>query len=94
MKKGGGSNGTCGAIAEGADPDNECPNQGDASCGTTGTCNGARACALYPDGTTCAPLTCNGSIITTARYCDGNGTCKQAQTVDCSPSLCDQNGCQ
>jgi hypothetical protein len=35
-KKGSGSDGTCGAIAGGTDPDNECPG--------TSNCNGAGAC--------------------------------------------------
>ncbi len=45
VKKGGGTNGTCGNIAVNTDPDDECV--GAASC------NGTGACALSPNGTTC-----------------------------------------
>jgi hypothetical protein len=66
LKQDGTSDGTCGAIAAGADPDSECPLQPVSSCGTTGACNGAGACALYPAGTTCG----------VAMSCDGAGACQ------------------
>jgi hypothetical protein len=49
-KKQQGTNGTCGPILNGADPDNECVNQGSGSCGTDGFCDGAGACRKYPGG--------------------------------------------
>ena len=50
-KKGSGANGTCGFIEIGTNPDNECVEQGPASCGTRAFCDGAGACQKYPIGT-------------------------------------------
>jgi hypothetical protein len=44
-QKGSGANGTCGNIAAGTDPDDECP-------GAT-ACNAAQACGLFGDGLAC-----------------------------------------
>ncbi|MEZ4307003.1 MAG: hypothetical protein R3F14_03000 [Polyangiaceae bacterium] len=45
-KKGSGMDGTCGNIALGTDPDDE--------CGGAATCSGAGSCALFADGVPCA----------------------------------------
>ena len=42
----------------GGDPDNECARQDVASCGQTGVCDGARACAVYPASATCLDAHC------------------------------------
>ncbi len=44
-KKGSGADGTCGIIAVGLDPDNE--------CGGAASCSGAASCALFVNGTPC-----------------------------------------
>ncbi|MBI5528387.1 MAG: FG-GAP repeat protein, partial [Deltaproteobacteria bacterium] len=52
-KKGSGTDGTCGFIASGADPDDDCANDGASSCQKDGTCDGSGACRLYAGGTVC-----------------------------------------
>ncbi|HYD47160.1 MAG TPA: hypothetical protein VEB21_02365 [Terriglobales bacterium] len=99
-KKGGGSNGVCGAIASGSDPDSECPAEAASTCGSTGSCNGAGACTLHPAGTVCAagaclpnsmalpPLTCNGGgacISTGLTQCGDADPCT---TDSCSGGIC------
>ncbi|MCC6213656.1 MAG: hypothetical protein IT376_02220 [Polyangiaceae bacterium] len=86
-KKGGGANGTCGSIAAGADPDNECTDQGSSSCGTNGACSGAGACALYPPGTACGSTSC-ASGTQQGNTCNGFGTCTPASTTQCAPYTC------
>jgi hypothetical protein len=50
----GGAAGTCRPVPPGApEPHGLCPAQPVAMCGLNGTCNGAGACAMYPDGTSC-----------------------------------------
>ncbi len=86
-----GSVGVCSAVpAGGSDPTGQCSDKGAASCGTTGLCNGAGACAVYAAGTQCAPPTCpsGATTATLARTCDGAGTCKTAATQSCSPFAC------
>jgi hypothetical protein len=82
-KKGQGADGVCGAIAAGTDPDAECADQGAASCGTNGVCNGAGACQKYVTGTSCAPASCSGGIATGASTCNGLGSCLSPPPVDC-----------
>jgi len=85
-KKGGGLNGVCGVIASATDPDSECTDQGALSCGTTGVCNGAGACAMYNPGTQCGTPSCaSGSRTTYA--CNGGGACLSTQT-SCAPYVC------
>ncbi|APR78282.1 Kelch repeat:Kelch precursor [Minicystis rosea] len=94
LLKGGGADGVCGPIKVGTDPDNECPNQGTASCGTNGMCDGAGACALYPSGTVCAGASCQGSKLVQASLCDGSGSCQPQGSVTCSPGVCAGGTCQ
>ena len=52
----------------------QCVNQGIASCGTDGTCNGAGACRLYPSGTVCAAAPARPARPTRRRaLCNGAG---------------------
>ena len=85
-KKGSGLNGICGTIANATDPDNECTDQGALSCGTTGVCNGAGACALYTGGTQCGTPACGAGNLTTYA-CNGGGACLSTQT-SCAPYQC------
>ncbi len=84
-----GTAGFCEPVPAGSDYDNECTDQPTSTCGRTGMCSGASACALYPVGTTCAPATCLGtgtSIL--ADLCDGGGSCLDAGTKTCAPYVC------
>jgi hypothetical protein len=93
-KEGPGTDGTCGTIAAGLDPDSECASM--PPCGTTGVCNGAGACQLAAQGTTCAALlSCFGDMQTSATMCDGNGSCSLGPTtVSCSPYVCGPSSCK
>jgi cysteine-rich repeat protein len=93
-KKGGGADGVCGNIGGGLDPDAECGDQGAASCGTNGFCNGAGACQLYAAGTPCSAASCSNGTLNKADSCNGLGSCV-APTPDmqsCSPFACSTSG--
>ncbi|MEO7328535.1 MAG: kelch repeat-containing protein, partial [Minicystis sp.] len=91
--KGGGPSGVCGPIVAGTDPSDECADQGAASCGTNGSCDGAGACALYPNGAVCVPQACAGNTLLLASKCDGSGACQAGASADCTPAMCVQNVC-
>ena len=77
-----GNVGTCIPADVGTDPRNECADQGVASCGTDGNCDGTGACEKYVAGVACQSAGCSGSMLTFAGRCDGLGTCNvQAEPV-------------
>lgn len=100
-KETGGPDGACLPVIEGrADPTLACVDTLANSCGTTGRCDGAGACARYPAGTTCAASACE----TGAGQCDDAGNCSCASPTcsvdgrfygqtDCAPYRCDGSGC-
>ncbi|MCC6216753.1 MAG: hypothetical protein IT376_17975 [Polyangiaceae bacterium] len=90
--KGAGADGGCGPIAAGADPASECADQGVASCGTDGACDGAGQCRRYAAGTECAAATCTGTTRTLASTCGGAGACTAGSTVSCAPYACGSGG--
>jgi hypothetical protein len=79
-KKGYGSDGYCGYIGAGLDPDNECTASG---CTSDGTCNGSGACSgnvaagTDPNNYCTASYTgCNGAYkVGPDGNCDGSGAC-------------------
>lgn len=91
-KKGSGADGTCGNVSGGLDPDSDCGDQGAASCGTNGSCDGGGGCALYASGTSCASQVCSGSTQSNSKTCNGSGSCT-GTTTNCSPYLCSGNSC-
>ncbi|MBX3184036.1 MAG: hypothetical protein KIT72_00815 [Polyangiaceae bacterium] len=90
---GGGVDGTCAPITAGADPDSECLDQGSASCGTSGACDGHGACQLYPAATVCSPSSCSEGVRTLPSLCDGSGNCVAGTTEICDQDVCDQDVC-
>ncbi len=90
-----GSVGICEPIDFGLpDPGNQCPATLASACGTTGLCDGAGSCAIFPANTPCAPATCSGGVLSeNAQACDGRGTCQSANLVDCTPYLCSNGAC-
>lgn len=85
-----GSPGTCTAVAANTvDPRNTCVDQGIASCGTNGKCDGAGACAYYSAGLICRASRCIGSTKTNASICDGAGTCQNGTSSSCGAFTCD-----
>jgi hypothetical protein len=91
-KKGSGADGVCGAIGAGADPDNECPDDGASSCGRDGMCSGSGACRVYAGGTACGMTTCSSGT-QTGFACNGTGMCVAAQTSQCTPYVCNGTSC-
>jgi hypothetical protein len=92
-KKGAPPDGTCGNIAPGADPDDECTAQGASTCLQDGFCNGSGACQVYANGTVCVAPSCSGSILNKADLCNGYGSCVDSGTQDCTPYACSGNAC-
>ncbi len=91
--KTGQADGLCKPITAGSDPDSECADDGAASCGHDGTCDGAGACRLYGATTVCAGASCNGALEAPARMCDGAGTCVAASTMSCGSYMCGATTC-
>lgn len=85
--------GTCSPVASGAvDPRGICVDQGPASCGKSGTCDGVGGCALYPQGSVCAASSCTGALWTGPGTCDGLGTCQPGGQASCAPFTCAPQG--
>ncbi len=80
------------ASAGVTDPARICPDQGAASCGTNGRCDGQGGCASYANGTICQAESCDASA---NRYAIGtclNGACATT-TRSCTPNRCNGNQC-
>jgi len=87
-----GSEGSCTPITgapHGARP--ACTSDGSA-CG--GLCDGedAASCAYPTD--LCRPASCRDGTATPAAFCDGAGSCPDAQTIDCAPYRCGAEACE
>jgi MYXO-CTERM domain-containing protein len=83
--KTGGTDGVCGNIPSGSDPDGECT-YSSPNCGVGDTCNGAGACRPAAAGVACAATTCSGSTLT-GSLCNNSGTCVSSST-SCGNYLC------
>ena len=79
-------------VPVGADPRNECPDDGVAGCMRDGFCDGTGACAVYARGTICKPQGCTASTVTFAALCDGEGACGAATSNSCGQYLCGSDG--
>jgi hypothetical protein len=86
--------GTCAPVGAVKDPAGVCVDQGTASCGTNGLCDGNGLCANYPVGLPCAPAGCQTTTLNAAAAaCDGAGHCTPASTTDCTPYACVSAAC-
>jgi hypothetical protein len=83
-----GSLGVCKAIADGQDPDNECPVQPIGTCGNNGGCNGRGACRKHPTGTFCGYGNCMNNTQYGNSICDGMGGCKRGPGRSCGAYAC------
>jgi Dickkopf N-terminal cysteine-rich region len=83
--KGSGSDGVCGPVAKGTDPGNSCTDEGAASCGDNGLCDGAGACDSYSVNAVCGAASCGSGSAMPAAHCNGSGTCVAASPVACAP---------
>ena len=86
-KKGTGSDGACGSVVAGSDPDDDCADLGAASCQQNGQCNGSGFCQYYASGTPCGATTCSNGT-QSGKSCNGTGTCVTANVTACSPYFC------
>ena len=87
------SDGVCGPVPNGDDPDGDCPDDGAASCARDGQCNGAGQCRLYGPGVACGATSCSGNVVQ-GRICDGLGSCTDEPSgLDCSPYVCRSSAC-
>lgn len=84
-----GSNGVCAPVPAGEDPAGDCDDEGAASCGRDGMCDGNGACRLYAPGTECGLNGCDNAEVRSAT-CNGAGQCLTNST-SCEPYLCDSN---
>jgi hypothetical protein len=73
--------------------DDKCPRSDVATCGLSGACDGFGMCDNYKSGTPCIPGSCSGTTETTSGTCDGNGTCRPPQQVECDPFMCGATAC-
>jgi hypothetical protein len=90
----GAAHGKCTPLAAGtADSRNVCKDQGAASCGNDGRCDGAGACRKYRVGTVCAGEKCASNIYTPAATCNATGQCAAPATRTCAPFGCNGAKC-
>jgi len=87
-----GSQGRCLLAAAGSNPHGSCVDEGAASCGKNGTCDGAGTCQRYPVGTICADARCQVQQIMLASRCTADGACLPGTQQPCYPFLCDDGG--
>ncbi len=93
LRKGSGTDGTCGAVVVGTDPDDDCGATPASGCGLDGSCDGAGACRLHPTGTTCSAASCSAGTATPAGACTGTGTCAVGAAKPCAPYACGAAAC-
>lgn len=79
--------GTCAPVSAGSDPDAECGSEAASTCGKSGVCDGAGACARWADGTSCQQASCTGSTLVQAATCK-SGACQSVASSSCAPYLC------
>jgi hypothetical protein len=82
--------GTCAAVTAGVAHGSDCAVQAASTCGTTGKCDGAGACAKFAAATVCAAMSCptGGTTQTAASTCNGSGTCVAGATTGCGFYKC------
>jgi hypothetical protein len=82
------------AAAGVTDKNRVCLDQGVATCGTNGRCNGAGGCQRYPNGTTCREQSCTpGANEWTAAGVCISGACSVPDGRSCAPFICSGNRC-
>ncbi len=82
------------AAAGVTDPLRICPDQGPASCGSNGRCDGAGGCQRYATGTVCKAELCDAtSNLWTAEAVCRNGACVAPTPRNCAPFKCGANRC-
>lgn len=93
LKAGASADGTCGPTRQGLDPRNHCAAQAPSTCGTSGTCDGSGACAVFGQSTACGATTCEDGM-QRGRVCTAPGVCGTSSSgVSCAPYRCAGSQC-
>jgi len=88
------SMGRCASVPAGtSDPRAVCVDQGAATCGADGKCDGAGGCHKYAVGTTCADEHCDANVYTPTSTCNSTGQCAAPTTIACAPYVCNGARC-
>ncbi len=88
-----GSVGQCQTVPQGQPPArNECPTQDVSTCGRTGLCNGAGACAVYAEGMMCQATACSGMSAAVGHRCQ-QGQCTATAPTSCNGFQCKNMAC-
>ncbi|HEX4406600.1 MAG TPA: hypothetical protein VH560_17295, partial [Polyangia bacterium] len=88
------SRGTCTPLTQGAvDSRGVCVDQGAASCGTSGRCDGAGGCSKYATGTVCSGEKCVTNVYTGPSTCSATGQCVAPSSLPCAPYACNGSKC-
>jgi len=87
-----GSEGSCLPV-EGVPHGGRSPCPGTGICGAV--CDGVeRYSCVYPgQEQECSPASCNAGVQTSAAYCDGEGSCEEANQVSCGNYVCGDSVC-
>jgi hypothetical protein len=98
-----GSVGTCKSVPadQPPSPPAQCADQGAASCGNNGKCNGSGACKKYATGTSCINSVCDTTgtapvvgRFTPARTCNAANMCATVAAVLCGNFGCSTTACK
>jgi MYXO-CTERM domain-containing protein len=91
--KGQGADGVCGLVADGRDPDDDCPSTGEGVCVGDGVCNAGGLCRAVTMGDQCSPSSCNSlAQQKNADTCNEQGVCTARGNSECAPFLCEGTG--
>jgi hypothetical protein len=86
--------GSCAPIDAGKpDPRGVCLDHGSSTCGPNGTCDGVGGCASYALDTQCLAPSCESNLLSVAGSCDGSGTCRPGNVINCYPFRCVDGVC-
>ncbi|HVT08857.1 MAG TPA: hypothetical protein VHO67_15470, partial [Polyangia bacterium] len=89
-----GSPGRCQTVAaDNVDPRGQCKDQGAATCGTNGKCDGTGSCERYAVGTTCDSEKCSAGVYTPPSTCNATGQCVAGDAHPCAPYVCNGSQC-
>lgn len=81
--KGQGADGSCGEVAGGLDPHDDCVDSGSPACQANGLCDGAGQCGNYPVSSGCQPAACAKGADCLSGFCADGVCCDSACSGEC-----------